>query len=1101
MVLLSPIGDTGLLACSKCKVFSKASSEEEGTPESSESKSEDLDENRPQEILIRNQGPIDPDIEWARLDSNFEDFKKREIRKIQKNLLDDVSPWLERTRWAEYLFGLDRSILLGLIDGPDTPLLRRIWLDFDNLVEKSQKTLRIVGLFGRFELARTEKNQVRARPFRGYRDPGRISRYSRPWKQILSFFVRTQENPNPIDYPTYSFDNIQVVYYRRYIGLVYRALEFEDPEENLENLEKSTIFEDSSSDFHDEDEDEEEVEEDEDEAGKTIIRGPRYSRKVSRLSRIEKALLSFLLSLLDRKSDEDEYELPLVDALAVLGLEENGFRGPDSYPSILSSILKISKFFVLRFAFEPRLEYPSDLDSNSDISDLDLSREPDLLFSDLDLSEKPLERLTTLIDRFLIRGTKTTMAWLLDLRSYGLKIARSSTSPGYIDWSDNIPEIPWSRIFDNPVDNAGFSNFLANPRSDFGLENSDRWLYNRISENSSLSSRFFLSGPGNPWNKKELFEYTRSLRVFLEKLLVLFLISGGQPPRAPELLSLRSTNSTTTGLRNIFIEGGYVYFVTYYYKGYTLSESTRIIYRYLPREIGELLVYYLWLIYSFYTRVSYTVLGKPYNDYLFENPTRKATSKGGRITPERLRTIFRRESLAGLGLALNPSAYRHISIGISRRFLSKKLRFQDEDLEEVEEDLDSSEAILDLQASHSRKVSLLTYARGILEGLGENRSQKLLFQEASIGLARLGEVVDLRTQIVLLTATLPPKREREVFEILSLDPTRGKIFRRSTERPNIRYIVGLDLRKTEILSKIREIDNKYSRDRIIIYTRTITGTKQITRRRDEPDEIVNYFDGVEEEKCRNSVIPCDFCNPNFEVISEDIRAPDSEKKVEEEEEFFEEKEPSILPENLDIEELRGKELEFSEISKRKRQKNQAEALDFELIATLLRRYPVFCPGCLSNFPISETRHPVSECSKNYLGKSDFIADFEQYKAGIKASRAFEKYSGCFDCYLPYSLCQKWSRGTGTSKFQRDKSKNECSYPDFALSTFIIARKVYEFSENYNKRLKEANLTRNFGEELRYLGKRVEIGEIETNRLFIEIIHGVKVFIDLDWLRL
>ncbi|KAL6714225.1 hypothetical protein ACLMJK_007647, partial [Lecanora helva] len=176
---------------------------------------------------------------------------------------------------------------------------------------------------------------------------------------------------------------------------------FEDLEENLENLEKSTISEDSSSDFHDEDEDEEEVEEDEDEAGKTIIRGPRYSRKVSRLSRIEKALLFFLLSLLDRKSDEDEYELPLVDALAVLGLEENGFRGPDFYSSILSSILKISKFFVLRFAFEPRLEYPSDLDSKSDISNI--STEPDLLFSDLNLSEKPLERLTTLIDRFLIR--------------------------------------------------------------------------------------------------------------------------------------------------------------------------------------------------------------------------------------------------------------------------------------------------------------------------------------------------------------------------------------------------------------------------------------------------------------------------------------------------------------------------------------------------------------------------------------------------------------------------------------------------------------------------------------------------------------------------
>ncbi|KAL6714224.1 hypothetical protein ACLMJK_007646, partial [Lecanora helva] len=61
----------------------------------------------------------------------------------------------------------------------------------------------------------------------------------------------------------------------------------------------------------------------------------------------------------------------------------------------------------------------------------------------------------------------------------------------------------------------------------------------------------------------------------------------------------------------------------------------------------------------------------------------------------------------------------------------------------------------------------------------------------------------------------------------------------------------------------------------------------------------SYFDGVEKEKCGNSVIPCDFCNPDFEVIPEDIRAPGSEKEVEEEEEeFFEEEKPSILPENL-----------------------------------------------------------------------------------------------------------------------------------------------------------------------------------------------------------
>ena len=36
-----------------------------------------------------------------------------------------------------------------------------------------------------------------------------------------------------------------------------------------------------------------------------------------------------------------------------------------------------------------------------------------------------------------------------------------------------------------------------------------------------------------------------------------------------------------------------VFFVTYYHKGYSIQDSTKIIHRYLPREVGELLVYYI----------------------------------------------------------------------------------------------------------------------------------------------------------------------------------------------------------------------------------------------------------------------------------------------------------------------------------------------------------------------------------------------------------------------------------------------------------------------------------------------------------------------------
>jgi hypothetical protein len=45
--------------------------------------------------------------------------------------------------------------------------------------------------------------------------------------------------------------------------------------------------------------------------------------------------------------------------------------------------------------------------------------------------------------------------------------------------------------------------------------------------------------------------------------------------------------------RNIFIDRRLVSTVLSYYKGYNVTGSTKIIYRYLPSKVGELLVFYL----------------------------------------------------------------------------------------------------------------------------------------------------------------------------------------------------------------------------------------------------------------------------------------------------------------------------------------------------------------------------------------------------------------------------------------------------------------------------------------------------------------------------
>lgn len=124
------------------------------------------------------------------------------------------------------------------------------------------------------------------------------------------------------------------------------------------------------------------------------------------------------------------------------------------------------------------------------------------------------------------------------------------------------------------------------------------------------------------------------MQAFLRRLLLLVYITGGQPARGTELLILRWRNSARCETRNIFIENRSVLFVTSYHKNYAATNSTKIIHRYLPSEIGEMLVYYLWLVLLFVEQL-YILASLPSSDELGSflwpaglNLRRTATTKG-----------------------------------------------------------------------------------------------------------------------------------------------------------------------------------------------------------------------------------------------------------------------------------------------------------------------------------------------------------------------------------------------------------------------------------------------------------------------------------------
>jgi len=87
--------------------------------------------------------------------------------------------------------------------------------------------------------------------------------------------------------------------------------------------------------------------------------------------------------------------------------------------------------------------------------------------------------------------------------------------------------------------------------------------------------------------------YLHLHELFLDYLLVACHILGGQPPRGSELLRLRITQTAESD-RNLFLLNGQVVMVLRYHKGQPKSGMKKIIPRFLPAQVGKLVLCYLY---------------------------------------------------------------------------------------------------------------------------------------------------------------------------------------------------------------------------------------------------------------------------------------------------------------------------------------------------------------------------------------------------------------------------------------------------------------------------------------------------------------------------
>lgn len=158
-----------------------------------------------------------------------------------------------------------------------------------------------------------------------------------------------------------------------------------------------------------------------------------------------------------------------------------------------------------------------------------------------------------------------------------------------------MPAIPWTALYNDPSQSQAGWNFVQDARTQWPVDGT-HWMIDRLRAEPAMQRHFMRGGRFHP---SAIQQYWQRVAQFKEKLAILVHVTAGQPARAPELLSIQHCNTANSHRRNIYIEDGMVTFVTAYHKGFHASNDVKIIHRYVPREVGELVVWYMWLVMPF----------------------------------------------------------------------------------------------------------------------------------------------------------------------------------------------------------------------------------------------------------------------------------------------------------------------------------------------------------------------------------------------------------------------------------------------------------------------------------------------------------------------
>ena len=342
----------------------------------------------------------------------------------------------------------------------------------------------------------------------------------------------------------------------------------------------------------------------------------------------------------------------------------------------------------------------------------------------------------------LVDGSFSPMSQLLSLLAYGKYIAMNSGSAGNAFWSEDrkvfhlngrpivvqhfqhmaqeilteLEDLLWGELLwvrassqrfpirldlirdDIACTQRGMS-FVT--RGDNGLDHGLRWMLEQMMRDKQGRK---LRSEDGAWNLGRVKRYLRTIKRFKELELANVHIEQGQPGRGTEITTMRFRNGALQD-RNLFVMDGQMMTVVRYYKSQSQWDKPKVIPRFLPARLSQVLAVYLAYVQPFEEFLTVEVLGGSFTDYLWAN-------EQGPWNTDQLTRVLQRETGKHLGVPLSTLNYRHTAVGIGREVVGEAFGrgYQDEvaEVDEAEVD-DAGESALELQSAHTTKTGLANY--------------------------------------------------------------------------------------------------------------------------------------------------------------------------------------------------------------------------------------------------------------------------------------------------------------------------------------------------------------------------------------------------------